>query len=286
MTDEPDLAGREDPSAPTESEQLNSAESSAPFRPSDALSFALGTLSRIPVPSPRVVDSQVAGTGLILAPLVGLLLGLGSGVPLLLGGTDLAHRILTATLIVALCAWLTRGLHWDGLADFTDGLGSRRPAAGALAIMRSPEIGTFAVLVLLFTALTQVFALALLPNEGQALAGWVSAQVGARVALGVAAGSWIRPARTDGLGAAVIGSVTPGRAAVLVSLGIILGTVACWIGGLPAVLGVVGVAAAAAVALLVGRISQTRLGGSTGDVLGATVELSVTTVLLVVALRP
>lgn len=254
--------------------------------PPDALRFALGTLSRIPVPPPRNLDSRIAGTGLLLAPLVGLLLGLASAVPLLVGGTDLAGRLLTATLAVALCAWLTRGLHWDGLADLTDGLGARRPAAGALAIMRTPEIGTFAVLVLLFVGLTQIFSLALLPDDRQALAGWVSAQMGARVALGLAAGSWIRPARSDGLGAAVIGSMTPGRTAILIVLGVVLSTAACWIGGLPTGLGLAGVSAAAAIALVLGRISATRLGGSTGDVLGATVELSVTVIILIIALWP
>jgi adenosylcobinamide-GDP ribazoletransferase len=221
---------------------------------------------------------------LVIAPVVGLLLGLGSALPLVAGRTDLAGALLTATLTVALGAWLTRGLHWDGLADLTDGLGSRRPPDGALAVMRASDIGTFATLVLLFAVLLQVFSVALLPAGGPAVAGWVSAQVGARIALGLAAGSWFRPARGDGLGAAVIGSVTHARAVALVTLGAAVAVTACWVGGLAPALGLVSVVAAAAVAVLVGRVAAGRLGGSTGDVLGATVESTATVILVLLAL--
>jgi adenosylcobinamide-GDP ribazoletransferase len=252
----------------------------------DPLWFAVGTLTRVPVPAPRRVDRWVAGWGLVLAPGIGLLVGLTSAVPLLAGRPDLLSRLLTATLTVGLGAWLTRGLHWDGLADLTDGLGSRRPPEGALAVMRASDIGTFATLVVLFAVLVQIFSVALLPAGGPAVAGWVCAQVAARVALGMAAASWVRPARGDGLGAAVIGSVTRGRTATLVALGATLVAAACWFGGLSPALGLTCVAAAMAVAFVVGGVAAARLGGSTGDVLGATVEASATVVLLMLALWP
>lgn len=252
----------------------------------DAIRFAVGTLTRIPVPAPRIVDRRVCGWGLALAPVVGVALALASALPLLAGRPDLLNRLLTATLTVGLLAWLTRGLHWDGLADFADGLGSRRPPAGALAVMRASDIGPFATLTLMFTAAVQVLGLALLPTGGPDLAGWVAAQVSARIALGVGAMGWVHPARPDGLGAAVIGSVRRGPALFLLATGtaIVLGS--CAIGGLPPLLGLACVAGAAAISVAVARVAAHRFGGSTGDVLGATVELTATAVLLLAVLRP
>jgi adenosylcobinamide-GDP ribazoletransferase len=253
---------------------------------SDPIRFAVGTFTRLPVPAPTATTTAVAGRGLALAPLVGAAIGLVSGALLLVTGVDLIARLLSATLVVASAAWITRGLHWDGLADVADGLGSGAPAERAREIMRRSDIGPFGVLALGFTVALQALSLAQLPAGAPALAGWVLAVTLGRLAAVVACGPWARAARRDGLGATVIGSVTPAR---MVAAGVVTAVVALAAGGagpLPWSTALLwGPLAAVGVALGLGWLARKRFGGSSGDVLGATVELATVTVLLVLALR-
>jgi len=253
--------------------------------PADELRFAVGTYTRLPVPPPAVLDPSVAGRGLALGPLVGAALGLASGWPLLVLGADPVARALAATLTVALAAWLTRALHWDGLADLADGLGSAAPAERARAIMRRSDIGPFGVLTVALTLAVQVLALAMQPVGAPALGGWVLAVALARFAVCVGCGAWVRPAAADGLGALVVGSMTPRRlaaAACLVAVVALLLATTAVPGWLPPLVG--APLAAAGAALVITRVAARRLGGTTGDVLGAIAELSTAAVLLVLAL--
>lgn len=240
--------------------------------------FALGTLTRIPVPPPTRLDSRTAARGVALAPLVGCLLGLGSGLPLLARGAPL----LAAALAVSLAAYLTRALHWDGLADTADGLGSGQPAGAALQIMRRSDIGPFGTLTLVLTVLLQVAALVSLP-PGARPAGWVGALVAARcgLVLGCYRG---RPARADGLGKLVIGVVTARQlAGATLTTAAICALATHWVSPL-AVLG--AWLAAAAWSALVIRVSARRLGGATGDVLGAIIEGATAASLVAMAALP
>ncbi len=252
----------------------------------DPIRFAIGTFTRIPVPPPTEVNATVAGRGLALAPVVGAGIGLVSGALLLVTGVDLVARLLSATLVVAVAAWLTRGLHWDGLADVADGLGSAAPPEGARAIMRRSDIGPFGVLALGFTIALQVLSIAQLPAGAPALAAWVLAVTLGRLAVAVACGPWAQPARAEGLGALVIGSVTHARLVIVGVLCAVIAVVAAMSGPLPWSAALVwGPLAAIGVALGLAQVAQRRFGGSTGDVLGATVELATVAVLLVLALQ-
>lgn len=251
----------------------------------DSALFAVGTFTRIPVPAPVDLDRDTAAHGLALGPLVGAALGLVSGLPLVLLGPDLLTRLLSATLVVALAAWLTRGLHWDGLADLADGLGSDAPPERARAVMKQPDIGPFGVLTLVLTLGLQVLALAHLPSGGPALAGWVLVLALGRAAVAVGCGSWVHPASDTGLGALVVGALTPARLAAAGGLAWGVCVLAALAGPLswgPAVLW--APLAAITVAAAVAGVAARRLGGSTGDVLGATCELAATAALLVLAL--
>jgi len=252
----------------------------------DDVRFAIGTLTRLPVPAPVTLDAAVAGRGLALAPAVGACVALVSGWLLMVTGVDLIARLLSATLVVAFAAWITRGLHWDGLADVADGLGSGAPAARALEIMRRPDIGPFGVLTLGFTAAVQVLSVAQLPAGAPALAAWVLAVTLGRLAVVVACGPWGSPARADGLGAMVIGAVTPAQVVVASVLAAAVACVSALGGPLPwSVTLLWGPLVAVGVAVALGALARRRFGGSTGDVLGATAELATAGVLLVLALR-
>jgi adenosylcobinamide-GDP ribazoletransferase len=255
----------------------------------DSLRLAVGTLTRIHVPAPRTVDRRVAGRAMLLAPLVGLVLALVIGVPAqVLVNVSPVGGLLGATLAVAALAWLTRALHLDGLADTADALGSGRPAADALAIARRSDIGPFGVVTLVLVVLVQVVALANLLERGAGAGSLVIAVVTGRLALTLACLRGIPAARPDGLGALVAGSVprAGGLPVALAWLALAAASVAAEHGigaGLATAGAVIGGLLAAG---LVVRTARRRLGGITGDVLGATAEIATAAVLVILVAVP
>jgi adenosylcobinamide-GDP ribazoletransferase len=193
-------------------------------------------------------------------------------------------RLLGAALAVAVIAVLTGGLHLDGLADTADGLGSRRPAADALAIMRRSDVGPMGVAALVLVLLVQVTAVAAVPRLPLAAAALVLAELTGRVAVVIATSA--PAARSGGFGALVADRTTAAERALTA------GALACAVAaaGLTAggpALAARGLAAALAGLLagwLLQRTARRRLGGMTGDVFGAILQLSASTVLLVAAL--
>jgi len=251
----------------------------------DEAHYALGTLTRLPVPPPRRVNRAVTGRALALGPIVGATLGLVSGIPLLLTDPDLMARLLSATLVVAAAAWLTRAIHWDGLADVADALGSGAAPERAREIMKRGDIGPFGVLALVFAVLVQALGLAQLPAGAPALAGWVLATALGRLALAVAAGPWSRPAGPGGLGAAVVGAVGPSRLLVAGAGTAAVAVVAIAAGLVDAPVGLLWAPLAALLAAgLLLRVAHRRIGGVTGDVLGAVTELATTAAILAMGL--
>jgi adenosylcobinamide-GDP ribazoletransferase len=192
--------------------------------------------------------------------------------------------LLAAALGVAAMALLTRGLHLDGLADLADGLGSAKPATEALAIMKKSDIGPFGVITLVLTLAVQVAALAEAP-----VAGVVVAAMTGRLAVTWACRPGVRAARPEGLGALVAGTVRPldAVAATVVTAAVAALTALTGPGGgaYHAVLGAAAVLVGLAASAALLRHAVRRLGGVTGDVLGALVETAVTAALLVMALR-
>ena len=129
----------------------------------DGLRLAVGTFTIVRVRPPAEVTARTAGQAMLWAPAVGALLGFAAAAVLELvrfvskhsgGGTLLAAAAAVTTLAV-----LTRALHLDGLADTADGLGSGKPAAEALDVMRRSDIGPFGVVTLVLTLLVQVLAI-------------------------------------------------------------------------------------------------------------------------------
>ncbi len=232
--------------------------------------------------------------GALLALVSGLflwLLGWGPpGEPPLLGlGYDSRlHPFLASALVVGLLAMLTRAMHLDGLADTADGLGSGKPAAEALDVMRRGDVGPFGVVTLVLALLLQVLALGVLVAQGLGLPGLILALVVSRLALPALCSRGVPPARRDGLGEVVAGSVSRGQLALATVLAaVVLVLASLLLLGLGGVAGeaVVGAGVASVLGLLaaalLARRAVHRLGGVTGDVLGAAVEVTFTTVLVV-----
>jgi adenosylcobinamide-GDP ribazoletransferase len=242
------------------------------------LRLAVTLLTVVPLGTGRA-DRDTARRAMLLAPAAGLITGGAAALVLLAGDLLDLSGLLAAALAVAATAAVTRALHLDGLADLADGLGSGRPAAEALAIMKRSDIGPFGVVTLLLTLLIQVAALASAPQPAVAV---LIASVTGRLALPWACRTGVPSARPGGLGALVAGSV-PARAAlaataVVLAAAAAAGTAAGGLGG--ALHGVAAVAAGLAAAALVLRHAVRRLGGVTGDVFGALVEVATTAALV------
>ncbi|GAB3205534.1 adenosylcobinamide-GDP ribazoletransferase [Marinactinospora thermotolerans] len=248
------------------------------MRPADGvagLRLAVGTLTVVPVRVGRV-DRVAAGWAMALAPLVGLGVGGAGALVLVIAVLVGLPAALGAALAVGALALFTRGLHLDGLADLADGLGSARPAEGALEVMKRSDIGPFGVITLVLVLLVQVLALAGLEARSLATAasGLVSAVVAGRLAITWACTRGVPPARPGGLGALVAQTV-PRPVAVAVTAAALLAAISVGHG----VALLAGLAGAGALLWHARR----RLGGITGDVLGAVAEAA-TTVALVIAL--
>jgi adenosylcobinamide-GDP ribazoletransferase len=245
------------------------------------LRLAVTLLTAIPLPggAGRAPSRRVAAAAMAWAPVVGLLLGaVAAGVLELAARLGHTGPLLAAVLAVTALALLTRGLHLDGLADLADGLGSRKPAEAALAIMKRSDIGPFGVVTLVLTLGIQVAALAQAEALGRGVPAVLAAAVAGRLALTWACRRGVPAARGSRLGVLVAGTVPLVIPVVLTAAA--LG--GAWAFGI-IILVAVGAGLIASVALA--ALTVRRLGGITGDVLGALVEVTAAVCLLVTAFR-
>jgi len=216
------------------------------------LRAAVGFLTSVPV------GPETPGPGPGTAawfPVVGALVGLAVG-GIWWGASEAFPPLVAAVIAVVADAILTGGLHLDGLADTADGVlphvegGSERRTA----IMATPEVGAFGVVTLVVVLVGRVAALASMEPDVLLVAGlWCASRVAMALALAVV------PYVGGGLGTAF----GRGRAA---AWGLVPAALLC------ATAGVAGVAALGGLALAsigVVLLARHRLGGVTGDVLGA-----------------
>jgi adenosylcobinamide-GDP ribazoletransferase len=238
---------------------------------------ALQFLTVIPVRG-RLTDGDFERAP-VWFPLAGLVVGgLAALADLALGRLGCSPA-LRSILAVALLALLSGGLHLDGLADTADGLFSARPREQALQIMRDSRIGTMGVLALLFVLAVKTAALAQITGGSRANA-LILAPLAGRCAQAAAMGC-LPYARQEGGLAAVFLRRSPRIAAVWAALWLAVAAPAL-AGMATGALVLASVAGAvAAMSLWVWR----RIGGFTGDTLGATSEVVEATILLAVCLR-
>lgn len=248
---------------------------SAGERARSGVRLCLTTLTVLPVRGPASVDRAVAGVAMSLAPAVGAAVGLvAAGVGLVVVALG-ASSLVGAVIAVSAGVLITRGLHLDGLADTVDALGSYTDSERALRIMREPEVGPFGVAAIVLVLLAQVagVATALTRPWVHALATVVTAASVGRLAITVACRRGVPAARPEGLGALVAGTVS--HPAVLFGAAGVAGLA---VAAVPGRLwqGPVAVALGLAASLTLVRHAVRRLGGITGDVLGASCELATT----------
>lgn len=252
----------------------------------DGLRLALTTLTVLPVRGPERVDRTAAGRAMVLAPLVGLALGLVA-TAVLVGAGELFPQapLLAGALAVAALAVATRGLHLDGLADTVDGLASYLPPEQARAVMKKPDLGPLGMAAVTLGLLVQVAALAACVSAGRGALSLVLAVVTARVAVAAACTPATPAATSTGLGALVAGTVPRAAPLALAALTAAAGALAGGLNDAGIVQPVIAVATGLLGAEGLRRHAVRRLGGLTGDVLGALVEVTTTVVLVAMAVE-
>ncbi|EPX76697.1 adenosylcobinamide-GDP ribazoletransferase [Salipiger mucosus] len=223
----------------------------------DEARLALAMLSRLPVgrlrdPAPGLGQASWA------YPLAGLPLGL-IGWAVLHAALAIGLAPLAAALLCVLAMVMATGaLHHDGLADFADGIWGGHDRARRLEIMRDSRIGSYGVIALALALGLEAAALG--QPHAPSLATFLLVAVASRLAM-LALLLRLPPARSDGLGhmttQASPAAILPGALLVL----------ALAFGAGPA--SPVILAVMALPPLIVARLAMRRLGGQTGDVLGA-----------------
>jgi adenosylcobinamide-GDP ribazoletransferase len=233
---------------------------------------ALAFLTRIPIPH---ADGTAAAIGRSASafPLVGALLG-AADICVLLILRRVMPPTLTATAIVLTGILLTGALHFDGLADTADGFGGGRTREDVLRIMRDHQIGTYGAIALIVVLLLRVTAIATLIERNAAERSLIVAPTIGRWAI-LLLGRWLPYARADdGLGRALTDHAGNRELCIATALALAVATIANgWIGA--AGLGISVVATG-----LLGITARRRIGGVTGDTLGANAVVCETAVFL------
>ena len=211
---------------------------------------------------------------LVWFPFAGAALGLVLGA-VWWGAERVWPAAVAAAIVVAADLALTGLLHVDGLADSADGLLPHLDRARRLEVMAAPDVGAFGVAAVGAVLLLRWAALATTAPSPLLLGGlWCAS----RTAMAVAARK-VPYARPGGLASAFLG----GRTLSTALIGAVLATGLAFAG--PGVAGIAAVAGVVAGAAGVIAIARRRIGGFTGDVLGASGVVGETTGLLVAAAR-
>jgi adenosylcobinamide-GDP ribazoletransferase len=207
-------------------------------------------------------------------PFAGAALGLVLGA-VWWGAERIWPAAVAAAIVVAADLALTGLLHVDGLADSADGLLPHLDRARRLEVMATPDVGAFGVAAVVAVLLLRWAALAATTPSPLLLGGlWCAS----RTAMAVAART-VPYARPGGLASAFLG----GRTLSTALIGAVLATGLAFAG--PGVAGIAAVAGVVAGAAGVVALARRRIGGFTGDALGASGMVGETTGLLVAAAR-
>lgn len=215
------------------------------------------------LPLPRSAEAGDLGRAAGWFPVVGFVVG-GVLAGAALAVPRFAPPLVGAVFLVALWAGLTGGLHLDGLADTLDGLGGGWSRDEALAIMHDAGTGAYGVTGVVLILALKIAALASLPVD-LAWRALLVAPVLGRIGPLVLA-RLCPPARGEGAGHAF--ALTVGPSALLVASGVGVVAALALVGPWGALLVLV---AGVEAALFAGYLRR-RIGGLTGDCLGALVE--------------
>jgi adenosylcobinamide-GDP ribazoletransferase len=223
-------------------------------------------LTRLPLGHRGDLPPDALGRAAVFFPLVGLGLGAGGAALNHLLSPHSTRSVVTVFVLIYLVA-VTGGLHEDALADAADGFGGGWKKEEILAIMRDSRIGSFGAIAVALGLLARFACLGSLSLRdfdrffvaGQVLNRWTALPLG----------FFLQYAREEGGQGALIarritrGALGIGTALAVVIVAFVLGAMAVW-----------AILAAITVTTLTGFYYRSRLGGVTGDCMGATNQIT------------
>lgn len=234
---------------------------------------AAALLTRLPLPDQE--GSRSMAQSAWSWPIIGALVGLGAGLAALIAGWMGLPPLLAATCALGVQIALTGALHEDGLADCADGFWGGQTRARRLEIMKDSRLGSYGMLALALALFARIAAIAALIE-----AGWLLAPLIATGALSRAPMAVLMTALPNARGAGLAHAAgRPGRdtALVAIALALLIGLLATgWavlVAGFWTALAVLGWA----------LLARGRIGGQTGDVLGAAQQIGEIVILAVFA---
>jgi len=228
----------------------------------DDLTIAVAFLTRVPVPHRIDAGGGRLARAAWAIPTVGCAVGLVAG---LVYSAAIALGLpptLGATAAVAMQVWLTGALHEDALGDVADGFGGGATREETLRIMRDSRLGSFAAVTLVIAVVARIAAIAALDATDMVLFALIAAGAASRGGM-VAAMDFLEPARGDGLG---FEAGRPTRRDTWIAIAIAAAAGLAMLGIAP---GSALLAGAAVGTASVMWLARRRIGGHTGDVLGA-----------------
>lgn len=226
-------------------------------------------MTRIPVPSrwTQGLEMQQYVRGIVGFPVIGLIVGAIAGAVFVALSPWCGVPLAALAYVLAL-ALVTGAFHLDGLADTCDGVFSARKREKMLEIMRDSRLGTNGGLALIFIVTAKVLAVSELALRGTSmLAVLTAASVAGRSAIVLLMYRQRYAREGQGLGNLYIGRVRGTEALITLAGGAVLtGMLGHWFA-------LRAFAVTLVVVWLMGRYLRRRLGGQTGDTMGAAEEL-------------
>jgi adenosylcobinamide-GDP ribazoletransferase len=227
---------------------------------------AVAFLTRLPVPNSMQGGPDALSSSVVFFPLVGLLVSAGATILNRVFSRFVAHDVVIIIVLVFLVA-ITGGLHEDALADAADGFGGGWGKDQILNIMRDSRVGSFGALAIALALLARFVFLSNIPPQrfdrylvtGQVTCRWTALPL-----------AFFLPSAREqsGQAARVAGKITTfslvtGTLLTLAIVGVALGVKGLWV-----------MLAAVVITGASGAYYRSRIGGVTGDCLGATNQIA------------
>jgi adenosylcobinamide-GDP ribazoletransferase len=231
----------------------------------------LGFLTRIPLIKVKF-DNKTFSKGIIFSPVIGLMIG-GFLAGIFLLSSFLNNKILSSIIIVFSLIIITGGLHLDGLADTCDGIFSYRDKDKILEIMRDPRIGANGTIALIMLILFKIILIYSLLNSENIIKYLLIFPVFARNNIIISSGISNYAGNISGMGEDIVKNTGIKQ----IIIGIIFTSIIC----MPVILlrfFIFFIISLIFVLTFTFYIKR-KIGGITGDIIGAIIELTEITML-------